>query len=271
MNRLRPTCYTFLILLLALLVSMPQAVAEPASPNLDRILQKGELVLGTTGNMPPMTQTREDGKIVGFDIDLARLMAAGMGVKLNIRVMPFDQLLSTLQRGEVDVVISNMTMNPERNLNVAFVGPYLVSGKCIVTKREDLARAKEAGDLNVPETRLAALKGSTSANFVTKLFPNATFTPVDDYDVGVKMIQEGKIGGLLTEYPICQSILVRYPDAGFISLFSLLTYEPIGIALPGSDPLYINWTENFLSRMEGTGLLKELSKRWLPAGTLSKD
>jgi len=258
----RPIYRAFATLLMVVLVSMP-LFAESASSTLASILQKDELVLGTAGNMPPMTQTREDGRVVGFDIDLARLMASGMGVKLNIRVMPFDKLLPALQRGEVDLVISNMTMNPKRNLQVAFVGPYLTSGKCIVTKREDLARAKEGGDLNVPETRLAALKGSTSADFAKTLFPNATLMLVDDYAAGIKMIQEDEIGGLLTDHPICQSIMARYPDAGFVSLFSLLTYEPIGIALPGSDPLYINWTQNFLNRIEGMGLLEELGQRWL--------
>jgi len=57
-------------------------------------------------------------------------------------------------------------------------------------------------------------------------------------------------------------MLKKYPDAGFVSLFSLLSYEPIGIAIPGTDPLYINWTENFLKRVEGTGLMEELAVRW---------
>ncbi|MCB1752970.1 MAG: transporter substrate-binding domain-containing protein [Gammaproteobacteria bacterium] len=263
----RQTYRAFGLLLLALVLAAPQVSADSAPPKLAGILQRGELVLGTAANMPPMTHTRADGRVVGLDIDIARLMANAMGVKLNIRVMPFERLLPALQQGEVDVVISNMTMNPKRNLQVAFVGPYLTSGKCIVTKREDLARAKEGGDLNVPETRLAALKGSTSADFAKKLFPNATLTLVDDHDSAIKLIQQDEIGGLITDHPICQSVLARYPDAGFVSLFSLLTYEPIGIALPGTDPLFINWTENFLGRLEGMGLLKELGKRWLSAET----
>jgi len=62
-------------------------------------------------------------------------------------------------------------------------------------------------------------------------------TLVDDYEAGLKLIQEDRIGGLITDHPICQNIMARYPDAGFVSLYSLLTYEPIGIALPGTDPL----------------------------------
>ena len=236
------------------------AVAQTST--LSRITQRGELILGTSGNMPPMTDALADGKVVGFDIDLARLMASGMNVKLNIKVLPFDQLLPALERGDVDVVISNLTMTPERNLHAALVGPYMKSGKCVITRRADLAKAEEAKDLNVPETRLAALAGSTSADFVKTLLPKATLTLVQSNEEGVGLITDNKVDGMMADYPICLSILQRHPDAGFVSLMSLLNYEPIGIAVPANDTLFINWTENFLQRVQGVGLFEELSNRW---------
>ena len=94
------------------------------------------------------------------------------------------------------------------------------------------------------------------------LLPEATLILVEDYEGGVRMVKDGKVGGLLTDYPICLAMQKKYPDAGFVSVFSLLSYEPIGIAIPGDDSLYLNWTENFLLRVEGTGLLEELAVRW---------
>ena len=270
MNRLFKRPLLMLVLAFTAAVSTAQTAWSATDTSvLSRIQQRGELVLGTSGNMPPMTQTGEDGKVTGFDIDLARFMAAGMGVKLNIKTMSFDKLLPALEKGDVDVVISNVTINPTRNMRVAFVGPYMTSGKCVITRREGLARAEEAADLNAPETRLAALAGSTSADFVKTLLPRATLTLVDDLDGAVSMINNDKVGGLLTEYPICLSMLKRFPEAGFVSLFTLLSYEPIGIALPGTDPLFINWTENFLQRMDGVGVLEELSLRWFGKVTLT--
>lgn len=251
-----------IVTLLVFILGIAVTQTATSGAALSGIKDKGELVLGTSGNMPPMSQKLDDGKVVGFDVDLARLMASGMGVKLNIKTMSFNELLPALQNGDVDVVISNVTMNPQRNMNVAFVGPYITSGKCVITKEERLAKAAEAENLNVPETRLAALQGSTSAEFIKVLLPNASLTLIEDYDGGVRMINDGKVGGILTDYPICLAMLKKYPDAGFVSLFSLLSYEPIGIAIPGTDPLYINWTENFLKRVEGTGLMEELAVRW---------
>lgn len=255
--------------MLAALLLFVACVANVGASTLAEIQQRGTLVLGTSANMPSMSEKR-DGKVVGFDIDLARLMASGMDVKLEIRTMPFDGLLSALEKGEVDVVISNMTINPERNMRVAFIGPYMTSGKCVITKEENLAKAEEADDLNTSSTRLAALKGSTSAAFTKALLPNAKVTLVDDYESAVKMINNDKVGGLLTDYPICLSLLKTHPDAGFVSLFSLLTYEPVGIALDGQDPLLLNWTENFLTRVEGMGLLDELAMRWFGKVSLSE-
>jgi ABC-type amino acid transport substrate-binding protein len=248
--------------LCVLLLGLAVVQTATSGTQLSAIQERGELVLGTSGNMPPMSQKLDDGKVVGFDIDLARLMASGMGVKLKIKTMSFSELLPALQNGDVDVVISNMTMNPQRNMKVAFIGPYMTSGKCVITREERLAKAEEAENLNVPETHLAALQGSTSAEFIKVLLPNATLTLVEDFDGGVRMINDGKVGGMLTDYPICLSMQKKYPDAGFVSLFSLLSYEPIGIAIRGDDPLYINWTENFLARVDGTGLLEELAVRW---------
>jgi len=257
--------YTLLILTASLITS-PLVLAGAST--LASIQKSGQLVLGTSANMPPMTGKNEEGKVVGFDIHLARFMADGMGVELKIRTMPFDKLLSALEKGEVDVVISNMTMNPKRNMRVAFVGPYMTSGKCVLTKKKGLAKAKAAENLNSPDIRLAALKGSTSADFVKALLPEATMILVDDYDDAVNLINEDKIGGLMTDYPICLSMIQRYPDAGFVSLFSLLSYEPIGIALPAGDSLYINWTENFLGRLAGMKALDQIRVRWFGEANL---
>lgn len=270
MTRLFKRPFRMLALLLVSVAStaVQTAYSDTNTSALSRIKDKGMLVLGTSGNMPSMSQIRDDGKVVGFDIDLARFIASGMDVKLDIKTMPFDELLPALEKGDVDMVISNVTINPERNMSVAFVGPYMTSGKCIITKREGLARAEEATDLNTPATRLAALKGSTSAEFVKLLLPEAKLKLVDNFDAALAMINDDKVGGLMTDYPVCLSTLKENPDAGYVTVFSLLSYEPIGIALPGNDSLFINWTENFLKRADGVGLLEELSMRWFGKLTL---
>ena len=267
MQRIPRLTLPHLLLLFLVACSTAQAAADST---LARIQERGSLILGTSGNMPSMSQVDAGGKVTGFDIDLARVMAGMMSVKLETRVMPFGELLPALEKGDVDMVVSNLTITPARNLRAAFVGPYMVSGKCIVTKDEAMAKAEQSTDLNTPDTRLAVLAGSTSEDFARELFPEATVIEVEDYVRGAELVKGDEASGLLTDYPICLATLKNNPEAGFVSVFSLLTYEPIGIALPANDAQFINWTENFLERMDGTSGLKELSRRWFGAIELAR-
>ena len=100
-----------------------------AGPVVDRIVKKGELVVGISGNQPPLNATTKEGEIIGLDADLAQVFADAMGVKLKFEVMPFAELLPSLKDGKVDMVLSGMTITPERNLKAAFVGPLFSFGK----------------------------------------------------------------------------------------------------------------------------------------------
>ena len=257
---------TVLILALALFSACATmkgtGVSERTAPVLDRILQRGELVVGTAGSMPPLNMTTKEGKIIGLEADLARYMANAMDVKLRFEAMPFSELLAALEAGKVDVIFSGMTITPERNLKVAFVGPYFISGKAFLTKKKTIASVKSASGINSPDNTLAALKGSTSQFFVEDVAPMAKLVTTKDYDEAVDLVLQDKVDALVADYPICVVSVLRYPDKGLISLITPLTYEPIGIAMPANDPHLVNWVENFLNAVEGSGALNELGNRW---------
>lgn len=232
------------------------------SPVLSRIQKSGNLVLGTSGTMPLMSEKTMTGEVIGYDIDMARALAESMGVKLVTRVIPFDELIPALESGKVDIVLSNMTMTVDRNMRVAFAGPYFVSGKCLITKEQDMAKADDAADLKESGITMAVVKGTTSEMFVTELLPKVKRLAVADADAGVDMVAKGKVKAMLTDFPICLSVMKRYPDSGFQSVVSLLTYEPIGMALPANDPLFANLAENFLVRAENVGVMTALTLKW---------
>ena len=234
-----------------------------ASPVIDRILQRGELVVGTAGNMPPLNMTTKEGELIGYEIDLAKNMAAAMGVRAKMEVTPFAELIPALQSGKIDLILSNMTITPGRNLKVAFVGPYFTSGKAFLTKIKTIAMADEAADIDAKNTKLVALKGSTSQAFVEKMIPDATLISATDYDEAVGMVLQDKVHAMVADYPICVVSVFRYPDQGLLSVVTTLTFEPIGVGVPAGDPLLVNWVENFMGIAEKTGLLEELKEKWL--------
>jgi len=232
------------------------------SPVLDRILTKKELVVGTAASMPPFNMTTKDGEIVGLEIDLANIIADAMNVKLRLKTVRFNDLITALESGQVDMILSSMTITPGRNLKVAFVGPYYVSGKSILTKQANIESMNEVSKINNPDKTLVALKGSTSQMFVEKVFPKAKLVLVEDYDRAVAVLREDKVQAMVADMPICQLTAFRYADAGLTSLKNPLSWEPLGIAISPNDLLLLNWLQNFLNTIEKDGSLGKIGDRW---------
>ena len=254
---------------LALVLGLPGAslAADSASPVLARIVKSGQLRVGMSGNQIPLNMTSKSGEIIGLEPDLAHLLAGAMGVEAKLVIKPFGELLPALKAGKIDLVMSGMTITPERNLQVAFVGPYFVSGKSILTKSKALMAVDEAGDINDASLTLAALEGSTSQLFVEKMVPKAKLMKTRDYDAGVKAVIDGKADAFVADFPICVFSVLRYPDAKLATLAQPITIEPIGIALPANDALLANLVQNYLGALEITGMLAKLQIKWFKDGS----
>ena len=258
------------ILVLVSLLTLTVVNIAAAGKVMDRILKKGELVVGITGTQPPLNATTKDGKIIGFDADIATAIAMSIGVKIKFSKMAFSELLPALETGKVDMILSSMTMTLKRNVKVAFVGPYYISGKGILTKGQTIAAMQTADGLNKPEFKIAVLKNSTSQEFVEKTAPKAELVTTNSYDEALEMLFQDKINALIADYPFCAFTAFRYEDKELVAGQSKLTFEPLGIAVP-EDTLLINWLQNFMMMLEGSGQMKILNQRWFQDGSWIKD
>jgi polar amino acid transport system substrate-binding protein len=259
--------FVSLLVSLTLLLGASGAALAEGSSVLSRIVNSGELRVGMSGSQPPFTVKSKEGKLIGYEVDLARLLANAMGVEVKFLEKPFPELLSALEKGEVDVVMSGMTMTPARNLKAAFVGPYIVSGKSILTKSKTLAAIQEAEEIDQSSISLAALENSTSQKFVQRLIPKAKLVTTKDYDEAVQLVLDDKVNALVADFPICALSVLRHPDKGLSTLVTPLTIEPIGIALPPGDALLINMVENYLGALQVTGILDRLEAHWFQDGS----
>lgn len=259
---LLPVLMLFLLAACVPATTPPTAPVAPAATGLGRILQRGELIIGTQAGMPPLSMTTKSGDIIGLDIDLCKFMAAAMQVELKVVPMPFQQLLGALEAGRVDLVVSGMTMTPERNLRVAFVGPYLISGKALLTKKKTLAKINNAAELSRTKAPISVLGGSTGEQFAAAALPNAPLVKAGNYDEAVDLVLKNKVEAMLADFPLCVISVARHPGAGLVSITNMLSYEPLGIAVSADDPLFLNWLENFLHMMKESGQLEALKARW---------
>lgn len=259
------------LLLFACTQTVEKASHAPANPTLQRILKNGELVVGTAANMPPLNMKNKAGKVIGYEADLSKYIADAMGVDLRIETVRFNELLAALESGEVDMVLSGMTITPQRNLKVAFVGPYVTSGKCILTKVESLAEAEDGSKIKAKDKTFAVLRGSTNQAFVEDEIKGAKIALTDNYEEAVDLVLKNKADAMIADYALCSVSVLRYPDSGLMSVFTLLTYEPLGIAIPANDPLMVNWLENLLNTLDGNGKLEALRTHWFENASWLKE
>jgi polar amino acid transport system substrate-binding protein len=242
-------------------------VVAQDSPALDRIVETATLRVGMSGAQPPFNMKSRDGAPMGLEVDLANALAMAMKAELVIVEKPFAELIPALEGGEVDMVLSGMTITADRSRSVSFVGPYVMSGKSILTKSANLAAIQEAGQLNESEIRLVTLQNSTSEQFVRMNLPEAQLTTVASYDEAIEMLRADQTGALVADMPICLLTVMRYPNEGFATLNQPLTLEPIGIALPAGDAQLVNLVQNYMAALEGTGIMQALRQQWLENGS----
>ena len=252
----------WVLILSVLALTLASAGAAVAGPVLDRIQKKGELVVGMSGDQPPLNATARNGKIIGLEADISSRMASAMGVKLRIASMPFSELLQALSDGNVDMILSGMTMTAARNLKVAFVGPYYVTGKAFLTKLETIASLKNADGIDNPQYVVVALKGSTSQAYVEKVLPNAKLVATKNYEDALDMVIRDKAHVMVADYHFCALSALRFKEKGLTTVTAPFTFDPIGVAMPDGDPLLVNWVQNFLATLNGSGDLKKMTDRW---------
>lgn len=119
------------------------------NPNyVQKIKEKGVLVMGTSADWPPFEYVDSKGNIVGIDVEIAKKIAQELGVKLEIKDMKFAALIEALKNGQVDIVLADMTPTAERGKVVDFSIPYYFSkGNAIVTLKEKADQIKSVDDL----------------------------------------------------------------------------------------------------------------------------
>lgn len=253
-------------LLLGAAIALSLISGAQAGETLQRIIDFKVLKVGMSADQPPMTTINRQGGVMGYDVDLARGLAKAMRVELDIKVLPFGDLLTALDKGEIDMVISNMSITPERSEKAYFVGPYMMTGKSILTRNSVLAEADSTGAINRADLKIAAIANSTSAMFARENTPEAKLTETATTDEAVALLIAGKVDAVLADLSVCKLAVLRHPESGLVTLKKPLTLEPVGIAVKTTDLQFQNLVDNFLDAFGKTGVLTQLRKKWLENG-----
>ena len=97
---------------------------------------KDKLYVGTNAEFPPF-EYLENGKVVGFDIDLVKAIGDKLNMDVVVKDMAFDGLIPALEANKIDIIIAGMTANDERKMAVNFSNPYYTANQVIILKDDN--------------------------------------------------------------------------------------------------------------------------------------
>ncbi|WP_338539873.1 ABC transporter substrate-binding protein/permease [Paenibacillus tundrae] len=197
--------YTMMLLafVLMLTVAVPTVLASGTTDNSGG----KKLVLGTSADFAPYEFHKViNGKdeIVGFDIEIAKEIAADLGAELVIEDMGFDGLLPALQSGRVDLVISGMTPTDERKKSIDFSDTYYKSKQVIMIRTEDTDKYQTMADLQ--NEKIGVQKGSIQET-IGQGISGAKLTALDKISDIVLQLQTKRVNAAIVEDTVAAGYL----------------------------------------------------------------
>lgn len=190
---------TLVVLIMVLLVPLGKVSASNDN-YLQKVKDKGTLVVGTSADYPPYEFTvKQSGKTsyVGLDIEIAKKFAKDLGVKLEIKNMNFDSLLVALETHKVDAVISGMNPTPERQKSVDFSNVYYRGKQYMLINKKDAALYKNIHSFK--NKTIGSQTGSLQYDLVKKQMKNNQIKGLAKLNDLVIALQSGKVNGVAME------------------------------------------------------------------------
>lgn len=248
--------------LLGLCCACAPAWAQSApSSALEQILKRGELRVGLEAGYMPFEMRDKKGDIIGFDVDLARLMAKYMGVKLTLVNTQWDGIIPALLTNKFDLLMGGMTITPERNLKVNFCDPYILIGQTVVLNRKHEATVKSYRDLNDPRYVVVSKLGTTGDIAARKYFPKAKLKQFESEADGAQEARSGRADAFVYDLPFNAIFTAQNPEQ-LLHLKEPFTQEALSWAVRKGDVDMLNWMNHFLAQIKRDGIYDALYKKW---------
>lgn len=217
------------------------------------------ITVGTSASFAPFEYKNANGKdYMGFDVDLMTAIAKEMDSRIEIHDMKFDQLLSELDAGKVDVVISGMTDNDERRQQADFSASYYKTGLTIVVKNTDTV-IKDLDDL--AGKKVAVQRGTSSSDVVSKL-PDVTLKEMISASDALQELAKGRVDAVVNDRPVNDYYIVKNGYADLKVLEELIFPEDYAIAVSKKNPELLRKIDAILLKLKKNGTYDKIYKKW---------
>lgn len=227
-------------------------------PNVQKILDAGKIVVGIDATFPPMEYEDEEGNFAGFDVDLIQKIAEELGVEAEVKNIAWDDIFNAVLEGEIDMIVSSVTITEERKELYDFSSYYLNAGQVIITRKEDIS-IKSAADL--VGKKIAVQRGTTNEEQAVLYTADELVLRYDDFIQATQALKEGTADAIFSDLTGAKAIVEENPDLKIAS--EPFTSDFYGIVFkPGQSDL-VEKINEILSSLTQGGYLLTLKQKWL--------
>ncbi len=256
--------------LLLAVIFIAGLLSTAGAGTLDDIAQRGELIVAVQTQGQPFSFIDKNGNRTGSSIDLCKLIAEEMGVKIKFLDFDWDGLIPALLAKKADMLAADMTPTLKRAMKIAFTTPYMYTGSVVFVKADSpiktLADARKAG-LNV-----AVLLGSQGETDAKKAFPDAT---QKTYKGGGPLLIDAVLKGH-ADFGVNDASAVKGQSAAFPPnsvrvLPDVLSKEPLSFAVRYDSQDLLEWLNLFFLHATLNGKLDQNLNYWVNSDDWKKD
>ncbi len=248
-----------------------EEAADTDELTLDKLKEKGVLVIGTAITKPFEFRDPDTNELVGFDVDTANYIADKLGVEVDFKEMPFASLIPSLETRKVDMTIAAMYIKPEREEVVDFATPYMETGLVMVVRPELVDQVKTPEDL--AGLKVGVKIGATGDKLAQELIDQGIDLDRSEYKETLESFidaEAGRVDAVLNDY---LNTLAYLKDTG--SDLQIVTDENgevnflsnvgLGIAVHDGDAELLAAINDALAEMQADGTYDEIYQKWLLA------
>jgi polar amino acid transport system substrate-binding protein len=241
------------------------AQAPGATSRLDEIVKRDKLIVATFSTAPPFCYTDEAGKLVGFDIDIAKFIAKsllGDDKKVEFVTVTSEGRWPAVNSGRADIGIATTTVYPDRALRVAFTRPYIDSGISILV-RDDTNVTNLAG-LNNAKFTLANLSNPQMADRAKRFLPNVKLLTFDTPAALFTAVKSGQAQAMQMDTPVVNWYAANNKDMKVLPENLAVVQGNAIFMKPGDFTLWL-WMDTVVQEMTAGSRYTEYTeiyKKW---------
>lgn len=229
----------------------------PASRTWTKAKKRGYLVVGAKEDQPYLGEKDPaSGVYSGFDIEIARMMAASLGFEpktIRFRTIASANRETALQNGQIDYYVGTYTINDMRKKLVGFAGPYYLAGQGLLVRTDE-------NDIDGPQDlagkTVCSAAGSTPYQRIAADYPRATLVAYDTYSICVDNLLTFQVDAVTTDDAILLGFAAKAPDEMKV-VGKPFSEEPYGIGVPRNDNALRNALNDALEANEKDGNWKK--------------